>query len=74
MKTGTIVTIVIVVLLVLAAIFMFARHSNPPTMDQTQQENQVSGVSTTDINSLGQDIPSSDNSSDLSDNSLDVLG
>jgi hypothetical protein len=72
MKKGYIVIIIaILAILVLAAIFFLIIHK--PSLPTPQQEAQVSGVSETDLNSVGQDV-NSVNDSDFGDNSLDSLG
>jgi flagellar basal body-associated protein FliL len=70
-KTYIIITIAILAILVLAAIFFLIIHK--PSLPTPQQEAQVSGVSDTEVNSIGQDV-NAVNDSDFSDNSLDSLG
>ena len=72
MKRGaTIIVITVIALLVLAAIFFLVLHKTSPP--SPQQEAQASGVSDTEVNSVGQDV-STANDSDFSDTSLDSLG
>lgn len=71
-KAVTITIIAVLAVLVLVAIFLVLTQKVNTTVSP-EQEAQVSGVSVADMNSVGQDV-NSVNDSDLSDTSLDSLG
>lgn len=74
MKKGVIITIIVIVaILALAAIFFLHRTSNPASPPSPQQQTQVSGVTDSGVNAIGQDVTIT-NESDFSDSALDGLG
>lgn len=74
-KKILVILIVIAVIAIVAALLSIGLHKELNQSAQSPSQNQVqqvTGVSDSDLNSVGQDINASD--SDFFDNSLDNLG
>jgi len=72
MRKALIISIIIVVIVIIAAIVLLSLNK-APTPATEQQQTQVSGVSGSDVNSVGTDVNAIDDS-EFNDNVLADLG